>query len=242
LSHFSSFYASIHSGRRLTWHHASSTAELRCTFDSGRKELLLHAYQMAIMLLFNTAEQYTFLQLQQLTLIPKQELARHLLSLAHPSVRVLRKQPNTKVIEDSHIFAYNTAYTSKFYRNKPPLLSKQAVAGALAGAAGGGGGGEEEGREGGGGSGGVGGDGRGSEQVPAAVMEARKNRVEASVVRIMKSRKSLDHNALLSEVGKQLSSRFSCDAGFIKKRIESLIEREYIARDKDNRRLYHYLA
>jgi hypothetical protein len=29
---------------------------------------------------------------------------------------------------------------------------------------------------------------------------------------------------------------------FIKKRIESLIEREYLARDKDDARLYHYLA
>jgi len=40
-----------------------------------------------------------------------QELQRHLLSLAHPEVRVLKKEPNTKAIEPSHTFTYNTAYT-----------------------------------------------------------------------------------------------------------------------------------
>jgi len=58
----------------------------------------------------------------------------------------------------------------------------------------------------------------------------------------MKARKTLDHNNLIAEVVKQLSARFAVEPAFIKKRIESLIEREYIARDKDNRRLYHYLA
>ncbi len=35
---------------------------------------------------------------------------------------------------------------------------------------------------------------------------------------------------------------FSAAAQFIKKRIESLIEREYLARDKDDARIYNYLA
>ena len=239
LSHFSAFYTSVHSGRRLTWHPSQSTAELRCTFDSGRKELLVHGYGMVILLLYNTAESYTFQQLQQLTRIPRFDLARHLLSLAHPSVRLLKKTPNTRLMEDDHSFAYNTAYTSKLYRNKPPLLSKQMIQGALGGVnaaspALGGQGGEM----------GEGGDLRQGEgdALPPSVVEARKNRVEASVVRIMKARKRMDHTQLMAEVQKQLSGRFAVEAAFCKKRIEALIEREYIARDKDNRRIYHYLA
>ena len=73
-------------------------------------------------------------------------------------------------------------------------------------------------------------------------MESRKNRVEAALVRIMKSRKTCEHNELIGEVVKQLQSRFTVDPGFIKKRIESLIERECIERDQENRRIYHYLA
>lgn len=40
-----------------------------------------------------------------------QDLPRHLLSLAHPKIRVLTKSPNTKSIENNHMFTYNKAYT-----------------------------------------------------------------------------------------------------------------------------------
>jgi len=81
-----------------------------------------------------------------------------------------------------------------------------------------------------------------AEEPSPAVLEARKNWVEAAIVRIMKSRKTINHNNLITEVVKQLSSKFAVEMTFIKKRIESLIEREYMERDKNDRRLYHYLA
>ncbi len=40
----------------------------------------------------------------------------------------------------------------------------------------------------------------------------------------------------------QLKARFLPDPVLIKKRVESLIEREYLERDKVNHKLYHYLA
>ena len=40
----------------------------------------------------------------------------------------------------------------------------------------------------------------------------------------------------------QLTSMFQPDFKVIKKRIEDLIEREYLERDKDNANLYRYLA
>jgi len=81
-----------------------------------------------------------------------------------------------------------------------------------------------------------------SEALPPAVEEDRRHLVEASIVRIMKSRKVMQHNDLIAEVTRQLVARFSPVPNFIKKRIESLIERDYIERDKDDRRLYTYLA
>jgi cullin 3 len=42
--------------------------------------------------------------------------------------------------------------------------------------------------------------------------------VEAAIVRIMKARKTLEHNQLVIEVTKQMSHRFVTDANFIKKR------------------------
>ena len=61
-------------------------------------------------------------------------------------------------------------------------------------------------------------------------------------MRIMKARRVLDHNSVVAEVSRQLSSRFVPNPTVIKKRIESLIDREFLERDKEDRKLYKYLA
>ena len=58
----------------------------------------------------------------------------------------------------------------------------------------------------------------------------------------MKARRVLDHNSVVAEVSQQLSSRFVPNPTVIKKRIESLIEREFLERDATDRKLYKYLA
>ncbi|GJU36074.1 cullin-3A-like protein, partial [Tanacetum coccineum] len=74
------------------------------------------------------------------------------------------------------------------------------------------------------------------------VEEDRKPQIEAAIVRIMKARRVLDHNNIVAKVTKQLQTRFLTNPVVIKKRIESLIEREFLERDKDDRKLYRYLA
>lgn len=44
------------------------------------------------------------------------------------------------------------------------------------------------------------------------------------------------------KVTNQLRARFLPDPVLIKKRVESLIEREYLERDKQNLKIYVYLA
>ena len=73
------------------------------------------------------------------------------------------------------------------------------------------------------------------------VTEDRSNAIEAAIVRIMKARKTLPHQQLLSEVLAQLSF-FEPEARLIKKRIEALIDREYLERSADNPGVYNYLA
>ena len=58
----------------------------------------------------------------------------------------------------------------------------------------------------------------------------------------MKSRKVLHHQQLVIEVVQQLSRMFKPDIKMIKKRIEDLIDREYIERDKENPMLFKYMA
>lgn len=72
------------------------------------------------------------------------------------------------------------------------------------------------------------------------VFQERNYQIDAALVRILKTRRTLHHTALISEVYNQL--RFPHKPADIKKRIESLIDREYIERDENNSQTYHYLA
>uniref|UniRef100_A0A452HTJ6 Cullin-4B n=1 Tax=Gopherus agassizii TaxID=38772 RepID=A0A452HTJ6_9SAUR len=72
------------------------------------------------------------------------------------------------------------------------------------------------------------------------VFQDRQYQIDAAIVRIMKMRKTLCHNLLVSELYNQL--KFPVKPGDLKKRIESLIDRDYMERDKDNPNQYHYVA
>ncbi|CAM9628792.1 unnamed protein product [Chrysoparadoxa australica] len=73
-----------------------------------------------------------------------------------------------------------------------------------------------------------------------AVFRDRQYQVDAAIVRIMKARKTLSHPLLMSELFGQI--KFPAQPADLKRRIESLIEREYLERDEDNSAMYNYLA
>ncbi|XP_022660003.1 cullin-4B-like [Varroa jacobsoni] len=72
------------------------------------------------------------------------------------------------------------------------------------------------------------------------VFQDRQYQIDAAIVRIMKMRKSLTHNLLISELYDQL--KFPVKPADLKKRIECLIERDYLERDKESSSKYHYVA
>ncbi|KAJ0400979.1 hypothetical protein P43SY_008782 [Pythium insidiosum] len=73
------------------------------------------------------------------------------------------------------------------------------------------------------------------------VEEDRSIAIEAAIVRIMKARKTLQHQQLISEVLSQLAF-FKPNLKVIKRRIEALIDREYLERDPEQPNTYRYLA
>ncbi|KAJ9563547.1 hypothetical protein OSB04_008707 [Centaurea solstitialis] len=72
------------------------------------------------------------------------------------------------------------------------------------------------------------------------VFQDRQYQVDAAIVRIMKTRKVLSHTLLITELFQQL--KFPIKPSDLKKRIESLIDREYLERDRNNSQIYNYLA
>ena len=244
MDRFQKYYLNTYTGRKLSWQTSSGTAEIRATFPpakgstkSRRHDLSVSTYQMCILALFNNRDTLTLKQIREETQIPENELRQHLVSLCTSKHRILRKGSKGKGISgDDDTFTYNSDYTSKMTRVKIPLVSMRDATGSISDKAGGDGA-----------VAGVSGNASsslvdGSSAVPASVEEDRRHLLEAAIVRIMKARKQLNHNDLVAEATKQLSGRFMPPPQFVKKRVESLIEREYLERDENDRRQYRYVA
>ncbi|KAK9732144.1 Cullin family [Popillia japonica] len=236
---FRRFYLAKHSGRQLTLQPQLGNADLNAVFYGPKKEesdkdgasssstsiissrigprkhiIQVSTYQMVVLMLFNNHDKLSYEEIQNETDIPERDLIRALQSLAmgKATQRILIKNPKTKEIEPSHEFFVNDSFTSKLHRVKIQTVAAKGES-------------EPERRE-----------------TKNKVDEDRKHEIEAAIVRIMKSRKRMAHNILVTEVTDQLKSRFLPSPVIIKKRIEGLIEREYLARTPEDRKVYTYVA
>jgi cullin 3 len=210
---FAKFYNKSHSGRKLTWQTNMGTADLRATFGSSRKELSVPTQQMIVLMLFNEYPSITGKEIQSLTNIPFSELKRHLLTLTHARTPILT------ITKDDSVQADDLEHSTFNFNNKfthKLVRIKIALVSQKETEA------EREGTK-------------------SKMDEERTNIIDAAIVRTMKASKLLDHNNLIAEVTRQVTKRFHPSVSHIKKRIESLIEREFLKR-ADNRNTYEYLA
>ncbi|CAK9186112.1 unnamed protein product [Ilex paraguariensis] len=197
---FRTYYLGTHTGRRLSWQTNRGTADLKVTFAKGQKhELNVSTYQMCILMLYNNADMLSYKEIEQSTEIPASNLKWCLQTLACVKGKnILRKEPMSKDISEGDAFFFNDQFTSKFYKVKIGTVVAQK---------------ESEPTK---------------QETRQRVGEDRKHQIEAAIVRIMKSRRVLDHNNIVAEVTKQLQSRFLPNPVVIMTRIESLIDREFL--------------
>lgn len=206
------------------------SADLRATFDKGKKEINLTTYGMLVLCnVFNAAEAsdgqpVVYARIKELTSIPDADLKRTLQSLSLGKYRILVKQPLTKEVNEDDTFRLNISFTAPLLKIKIPNILPSTLPTQSTGS-----------------GNTVENDAELSETL-AKVEQERGHQIEAAIVRILKFRKRLNHNELLSEVTRHLSSRFMPVPQLIKKRIESLIEREYLERGAEDRKLIIYRA
>jgi len=245
--HFQTFYLNKHSGRKIQLNPALGTADVKAIFyrnekktqplnntstgnldsqqesdgvggskTSSRREetkiLIVSTYQMVILLRFNHQEKITFEKLIAETQIPEKDATKALLSLSSGKQLILSRKGKGNEIDKDDEFSVNDNFTSKLTRIKIMQIS----------------GGRVEPAE--------------QKDVRSKIDDDRKHEIEAAIVRVLKSRKKIMHNELIAEVTTQLKHRFMPDPTLIKKRIESLIERDYLDRDKNNQKQYNYIS
>ena len=80
-----------------------------------------------------------------------------------------------------------------------------------------------------------------ADKVEKEATEDKKWMIEAAVVRTAKARRTISHTDLMAEVLRQLD-KFRPEVKLIKERIEGLIERGYLERNRESAQTYNYLA
>lgn len=190
------------------------TADLKASFGSTKKELTVPTPQMIILVLFNGNSSLTGRDIQSQTGIPFSELKRHFATLTHSRTQVLTVTRDADTAADDYEKA--TYQVNNKFTHKMYRVKIALVSQK-----------ETESEK---------------EGTKAKMDEERVNIIDAAIVRTMKRSKTLDHNNLIAEVTSQIIKRFQPSVSLIKKRIESLIEREYLKRSGDNRNTYEYLA
>ena len=205
---FKDFYLKQHSGRKLTWQTNMGNADIKASFRARRHEINVSTHQMCILLLFNGCDAMSYAEIAADTQIPPAELKRALQSLACAKYKILNKEPKGRDVDDGDAFHYNADFSAKQLRFKVGTVSATKET-------------EVE-----------------KAETRQKVDEDRKPQIEvsllpticevsleshspssppqAAIVRIMKSRKEMDHNALIAEVTTQLQARFHANPNAIR--------------------------
>ncbi|CAL5874963.1 uncharacterized protein PFLUO_LOCUS9266 [Penicillium psychrofluorescens] len=221
---FEKFYLDKHNGRKLSWQASMGTADVRASFHRSngkvqRYELNVSTHALIILMLFNdvpSSESLTYEEIQVQTRIPDHDLIRNLQSLAvAPKTRVLKKEPMSKDVKPTDRFFFNNEFQSPFVKVRIGVVS--------------GGANKVESLD-------------QRKETEKKMNDERGGSIEAAIVRIMKQRKTLIHSQLMTEVLSQLSARFVPDVNMVKRRIESLIDREYLERVSEEPPTYGYVA
>ncbi|KAI8050826.1 Cullin-domain-containing protein [Syncephalis plumigaleata] len=205
---FTNYYLSRYSGRKLMFQLNMGTAEVRAYFNGKRHDLIVPTYSLVILMLFNQTDDWiSYEQLLAETGIPAEQLQRNLQSLISPKHPILCKDPPVKTmpqVQPDHRFRFNNEFKSKLLRIRITSSGPRL----------------EQAAE--------------RKVTMERVNEERQIQTDACIVRVMKSRRTMEHNTLVAEVTRQLLSRFRPDPSIIKRRIDSLIEREYLERAPDD--------
>ncbi|WWC64862.1 uncharacterized protein I303_107476 [Kwoniella dejecticola CBS 10117] len=210
---FTSWYSTQHKNRQLSWRFQLSTVTLTSRVGKDKYEIGVSLFQAVVLLLFNEEDTLDFKSIQSRTGIETQELIRTLQSLA------LGRKGTRVLLKKPPGKEVNPTDIFAWNKGFTSERIKFKINGIQQDMS------AEESR-------------KTNEQIHID----RVSVLEATIVRIMKGKKKLSLQSLIDNVVSDVVKRFPPDVKEIKKRVESLIEREFLMRDEEERGVLHYLA
>mmetsp|Transcript_22305 Transcript_22305/g.48471 ORF Transcript_22305/g.48471 Transcript_22305/m.48471 type:complete len:696 (-) Transcript_22305:151-2238(-) len=215
---YKSWYNQYHQNRKIAWVYTQGSANVTAIFANKTYDLTVSTLQAVVLNSFSGGRTLNFDDLkQQLNLEDEQMLRGLLHSLCCGKHRVIAKRSADGKASSSKKISSNDLFMAnrKFTSKLRKIRIAMPTLASMEAT---------------------------SAASMAKVEEERKVVIEAAIVRIMKARKTSGHQDLVSEVLKQLTFFGAPNPRVIKRRIEDLIDREYLERSKDEANTYNYLA
>jgi cullin 4 len=213
LADYVTFYCERHAKRELSWAHYLGTATLTARFPRGNKELSVSLYQAAVLLLFSERGTWTTEEIASRLLLNTNDLTLTLQSLALGRKLVLRR---TTPRMGRDIRANDSfSFNENFTDPKVKLHINSIQQNDTV------------------------------EETVATVKvidQYRDASLDAAIVRIMKGAKTMKNQQLVNETIEAVAKHFKPEVKSIKLRIDSLIDREFIARKEGTADTFVYLA
>ncbi|MCJ1468858.1 hypothetical protein MMC07_007488 [Pseudocyphellaria aurata] len=231
LAGFEDHYKLKHSGRRLAWKHSLAHCQLKAKFPRGNKEIVVSSFQAVVLLLFNGKKDSEPVPYREIQ--GATSLDDDELKRTLQSLACANQRVLTKTPKGKDVNDTDTfTVNMNFHDAKYRIKINQIQA-------------KETKAE--------------NKETHERVAADRNYETQAAIVRIMKTRKTITHAELVSEVIVATKSRGVLDPSDIKKNIEKyvfrriatepanrirLIEKDYMERDesKEGRNAYSYLA
>jgi cullin-4 len=220
-NHFIEYYKKTYQGRRIAWQYSLGQVTIKARFSQKTYDLVMGLSLALVVLCFNDSEQkWTLPELsEKVGLDDRSEMERILKTLSLGKVKLLQKWDHDaqqlvpqKPRADVHDEDWFTINDEFSSPLKKIKISSIAKSDV------------KEGRE----------------KVMEAVNRDRLYLLDAILVRVMKARKTMMHSDLIPLVLEH--AKVPATPTDVKHRIESLIEREYMERDTNDRNRYNYLA
>ncbi|KAK9334151.1 Cullin family-domain-containing protein [Lipomyces starkeyi] len=212
LENFKTFYLTKQTGRRLTWRHSLGHCVVKADLPKGKKELSMSLFQTVVLLLFNDVSDGKSLTYEEVKAATSLDDRELVRTLQSLACGKIRVLSKDPKGKDVNP-GDRFRVNLKFEEKAYRLRINQIQL-------------KETPEE--------------NKDTHDQVKRDRQYEIQACVIRIMKSRKTIRHVELIQQTIEQTKNRGTLDLGDIKKNIEKLIEKEYMERQGGD--TYVYLA